>query len=498
MQRVKISGDSIAQFEMLSGRLELLRNEMVWKNFKLNDAEFHLNQIKESSSSNFHVLVAFHDLEIQLIRWILCPDDLLLRDIDTRCRDLSSNLRQIAKDIDSQYWGGSKASKVVAVEFRLIEAEVLMITAATEFQKKNYITAAHTLVKSNEIFMDLAQEIDEIRGKVEEAQTQSDKIISLCSRHLEGNEAVPQALLESLKCMIDEKTLDIRQRHSDRRNVVPEEILEATRQLLQLKQLYAQLSGKWRSSDGHAESALDGKEKNVDQKKVDHDAHDAEDKENVPNHRVVLSPLPSSTAFGSPAKKSPLRTFDVSPFKQPKSPERRVESKPLQAKVAVESPQKMAIASVTSFFPKMFSLSRLFPTAAMEMKPILPRRGNTDGSSSNAAKLKKKCRTRISELTDNAVDLEVESVDFKAMYNACNANFCDQQLVKALSRVHFAVALRNLLFVNSPKQLKWMLSILNLVPNVTQSLVTLYNIHNFEESKCSPFASLLLLNLPST
>eukprot|EP01042_Synura_sphagnicola_P030507 gene30506-39314_t len=93
--------------------------------------------------------------------------------------------------------------------------------------------------------------------------------------------------------------------------------------------------------------------------------------------------------------------------------------------------------------------------------------------------------------------LEIDAVDFQALLNHAHDDFHEQQLVKALARVHFAIALRNLLFANSPKQLKWMLNILKLVPNVTQSIVTLYQVHNFEDGRWAPLATLILLNMPA-
>eukprot|EP01034_Spumella_vulgaris_P022845 gene22845-29019_t len=60
-----------------------------------------------------------------------------------------------------------------------------------------------------------------------------------------------QDIIQSLEAQIAAKTKEIRTKQSDRRGAVSEEVLELTKDLLQLKQLFRDLKGSWKSSDGH-------------------------------------------------------------------------------------------------------------------------------------------------------------------------------------------------------------------------------------------------------
>lgn len=580
------------KFQVMVERLSVIRNEKIWKSFKLRDAEFLLNDVKDSCPPLFLPMIRFYELEIQCLRWSLCPTELLVLEVEENCRELSKTLHQISKQL-RHLPVTTKAAKVFSIEYRLMEAEVLMICAAIDFQKRNYITAAHTLVKSNDLFIDLAQTIDEIRGKSDDA-LKTEGFISLCQRHLHGKGHVPEELLQNLRQLIDEKTNDIRRRHSDRRSAVPEEILEATRSLLQLKQLYADLSGKWRSSDGHQETVVKKKAAGavdasatatatatgtatataplpLSPRRTKSTTNLCETSSTMPTRHTVVHATPrspdsdddevrvedadddcddddcdenrcdndySSSASTTPSPQKLKARFNVSPYKQsmpltppPRSPKRRAESRCLEAKFAIESPQKVAVQSVTSILPRMFSFAKYLPgyqQQTTQLKQISQRKtasdafGNaaaaqrTTGAAAAAATRPLATRARQLSLhrddtdggesgmdTNDEADeydeanLEIDVVDFQALLNHAHDDFHEQQLVKALARVHFAIALRNLLFANSPKQLKWMLNILKLVPNVTQSIVTLYQVHNFEDGRWGPLATLILLNMPA-
>lgn len=566
----RLDNDILSRFEQLVQRCAVIRTEKVWKNFKLRDAEFHLREIKETSNALFHPLITFYEFEIKCLRWVLCPDDILLHDVETTCIQLSKSLRTITKQLDKLSHTANKAGKVFIIEYQLMESEVMMIQAALDFNSRNYITAAHTLAKSNELFLHLAQVIDETRGKSEEA-LQTNGFISLCQSALHSNGTVPKDLLTNLQQMIDEKTSDIRRRHKDRRAAVPEDILEATRSLLQLKQLYADLSGKWRSSDGHSESqtTCDNKENTenvlpaqttekdqVSFKKPPLSPKRSQSKSPVksPSRSSVKSPKRSSAAMYTPKKSTverdsddeedtaerheldddfenneninveqqeqPAKTrkprvslspkskvqemLDNSPLRKPRSPMRPMQTRHLEARTAIESPQKMSFASVTSILPRVFNFGKFLSHNATQqaqiMKPLAQRKMSVceNGGAQQQAKRKASISQYAHDVSDCAIDVEIDCVDFKQLFDSCGSDdFCEQQLVKALSRVHFAIALRNLLFAHAPKQLKWMLSLLSLVPNVTQSLVTLFQIHNFEEGYWGPVCTLILLNLPA-
>lgn len=567
----KLDDFTLEKFQFVVERLNVIRNEKIWKNFKLRDAEFLLNDIKDNCAPIFLPIVRFHELEIQCLRWALCPTELLILEVEANSRELSKNLHQISKQF-SRVPPATKAGKVFAIEYRLMEAEVLMICAAIDFQKRNFITAAHTMVKSNDIFLDLAQVIDELRGKSDEA-LKTDGFISLCQKHLHGEDSVPEELLQNLRKLIDERTSDIRRRHNDRHSAVPEEILEATRSLLQLKQLYADLSGKWRSSDGHKEIFLQNnsnqpnipKQSSMSPRRVKSMTSLVESVRQVTNIRVPATPRspdsddeiiiqdeeecdkanmnddavyydensnilqnvcsPPDSPYPSSKTPSPQKLqqkYNISPFKQSfssKSPVKRIQTRSLEAKFAIESPQKISVNTVTSILPRMFSFSKFFPgysqQQATSLKQIHQRRnscteqhtsnktasakgvGSTSGASQRRRSVYEDNRDDTYDDEDKDLDVEIDVVDFQGLFASSSDDFQEQQLVNAMSRVHFAVALRNLLFANSPKQLKWMLSILKLIPNVTQSIVTLYQIHNFEEARWGPIATLILLNMPT-
>lgn len=557
----QLNDSTLEKFHSIVERLNAIRNEKIWTHFKLRDAEFLLNEIKDNCDSVFLPIVRFHELEIQCLRWALCPIDLLILEVEANSRELFKTLHQISKKF-SRVPPVTKAGKVFAIEYRLMEAEVLMICAAIDFQKRNFIKASHTMVKSNDIFLDLAQGINELRGKTNEA-LKTDGFISLCQKHVRGKDSVPEELLQNLRKLIDEKTADIRRRHNDRHSAVPEEILEATRSLLQLKQLYTDLSSKWISSDGHNEVSLQSnyEQSNIASsprraKSITSLGESAEQSSNVRPPSILRSPdsdddvivqdeeeenindddaeyndensnelqnLWSSSYSPYSSSKTPFsqklqQKYNISPFKQmfsSKSPVKHLQTRCLEAKFAIESPQKISVNNVTSILPRMFSFSKFLPGYNQQqinsLKQIQQRKSSCNernasikntsvkvGSSQRRRSVYENYRNTTYDVDKSEyLDIEIDVIDFQGLFALSGEDFQEQQLVKAMSRVHFAIALCNLLFANSPKHLKWMLSILKLIPNVTQSIVTLYQIHNFEDSRWGPIATLILSNMPS-
>eukprot|EP01042_Synura_sphagnicola_P030509 gene30509-39316_t len=95
----RLDDSTLEKFQVMVERLSVIRNEKIWKSFKLRDAEFLLNDVKDSCPPLFLPMIRFYELEIQCLRWSLCPTELLVLEVEENCRELSKTLHQISKQL---------------------------------------------------------------------------------------------------------------------------------------------------------------------------------------------------------------------------------------------------------------------------------------------------------------------------------------------------------------------------------------------------------------
>ncbi|RYH29120.1 hypothetical protein EON65_09545, partial [archaeon] len=232
--------------------LDVVRNNCVLHVFQLRDAKVQYEKLSDKYSHCFHPCIALRQAEMYLVNWFLCPSYQLTKSISSLCeeavRSASNCIKQIKPHLHCE------AYLVYSLELKVTRCELLIIQAFVELNKKNVMSAAHSLVQVYQQYKKLSGVLKDTEEKV----NMKTRFSLFCQSALTSPNTInlhhiDASLVKALAESIEQKSQEIRQMHSNRHNSVPEKVLEATRELLQLKQLYKDLSGQWKSSDGHKE-----------------------------------------------------------------------------------------------------------------------------------------------------------------------------------------------------------------------------------------------------
>lgn len=542
-------------FIQLENYLNPIREEKVWKTFKLRDAEFNYVQAKSTFPQCFHPMIGLLEIEVLMMRWSMCQTDENVKAIIKACDEtlkINTKVMKIAKEYKSKSKLNINDWNVYLAECQLIEAEISVIQASAEFKNFNYMSAAHTLVKSRQKYRDVSTILKELLMNTDK-KYRVHCILQMCNDTKTSNGSVDKNLLDSLQKLIDEKSSEIRSQHRDRHAPVPDHIIQATRDLLQLKQLYRELSGKWKSSDGHADNLAVNqidKDKKVDimkspvatkgkSTKFKTPVGSVKDENVHPNIVSFRSPVVSNSPnVISPNNNSSLKTeYSQSPSSDFDGEEgKSVKRSDRPSILTFKSPKKIGVPVVNVLLPRLRDVTKLFekdvqPQESQHSKNAANRLrslgrksfyfdqsqlntnqydepGNEDEEESYVIEENEEnetvtttspCNQKYPTMKRNQGKdpLFEEITNFQSAYQSNNDNFYRKFILKAKARVVFFESLLSIGISLLPRNISWMLNIVGMSSNIPKSLSNLYSIHNFEESKWSGLATLFLLNLPA-
>lgn len=480
----------------LQQELEFVRQEKVWKAFNLQEAESNYQTISGKYPACFAVTVGWYQMEVHVLNWILSPSHQLLRGIVAMCDSLQRKASQFLKEV--KQLGDAEVYLVYGLECRILRAELQMMQAFADFMKKNAMAAAHTLLGVYNHCKDTAVALQDCEDRV----ALKDQFTRYCESstsltQLLDTDHISPELLASLAGMIEAKTLDIRRMHLDRRAEVSEEVLNATRDLLRLKQLYRDLSGKWKSSDGH------------------HDTSNAAEEPSPPQPQTVA--VLKESVLTTPVKQQCSRPFPISlttPEKLSFSDgldDMDKENEGAQSPVAAESPRakrvqlpitvitpkKQSLSTIKMVLPRLSDLTKLWEAAPALDVPIKPRhRGSGARKSSIKTNPTVHTTTSNSSASNSPHSFFGDAVGIQEAWQRAGDCFLLRATASLRARLEMINALFNIGVATVPDSLSWVLAILNVSASSASGLSSLFALHRVEQSRWSAAATLLLMNMP--
>eukprot|EP01031_Cornospumella_fuschlensis_P036517 gene36517-44299_t len=485
----------------LHQELDQVRNDNVLQDFKLREAKVQYERMMEKYSICFHPCIALNQAEMYLVNWILCPSYQLTKNISILCEEAvrcaSNCIKQMKPHMHCE------AYLVYSLELKVTRCELLIIQAFVELNKKNIMSAAHSLVQVYQQYKKLSGVLKDCEEKVN-LKTRFSLFCqsALTSPNTIDLHKIDGDLIKALAESIEQKSQDIRKMHADRHSLVPEKVLEATRELLQLKQLYKDLSGQWKSSDGHKECKVQQGEEREEsscttragvgfrtpEKTAPTTASDMDDEHEQENDLI----------------RSAVKSY--SPLKQGQGGEKVV---PL----TVFSPPKPPLPTVRVLLPRLSDITKLFENKVQIDGALKPRdegglgaagakKKTTVGKAPKAPQPAPKSLAQTAQQPNPAAPAPpVDSFlpDSKPLADSlaeAGEHFLLRLLAQLRGRLLFANALYCIGGSLIPPHMTWIANILNLQGDLIKGVGVLYMLHESGDCLYSPLSTLLLLNLP--
>jgi hypothetical protein len=550
----------IESYKRMETFLSSIRNEKVWKNFKLIDAEFSYEQTKENFSVIFSPLIEVLEIEIKFLQWLLCPMDKLVTELDDLCDRSLENISILnAKLASHQQEANSFIQQHIRIEYLLIESEIILLQGIVELKNNNFMSSAHKFLKSYQKMNDskkvLSTQYQEYNKKT---KYETAYFLKMCENR---PMIYDQKLLDSLASLIDVKLAEIRETYQPSASeseenaslndakTVNDSTLQATRDLLHLKQLYRELSQEYQRFEEERRSfeiELHKKAKNPS--KVKRNAQPDDGIENShPNLLHRRNQTNGNKAKGLSLKNAsssnnkgfswniasvsetcgnfisnavdkvdklmnPVNSTDASTATSTETSQDK-DSNSASSNIvnSLMSPKKVEMPVVSVLLPRISDVAKMLD---IESSISIKRRKSQTGSTSvnlnkNLAHLdlasehgfsspvKEKKPLVAGSTVSLATIFDDDDFDFKAYWDLFKGDFHEAFFIQCKSRIAFIDGIFSVGLSILPKSTQWVLEIVKgSSMNLKKGLKSLYKVHLFEESRWCPFASLVLLNLP--
>lgn len=565
------------EIEQSYSLLNLIRKEKIWNHSNYYEAYFNYNQSFSSIHSCCKPFILFSLLEIKFLRYLLCPDSFRLNEIKEDALKIIKLTIELKKKVKKFYLKESLSNTITEkellsnkdyllyqYELQQIEIESRFLILLENISSKNYsnttlATSLYSLYTSysslssnvNEFLEELINEKEKDKerlkrkGSINEEKKKDDisnetltsisnissNITSLSST-TNSNLTSNETFLLNLEEMIAKKTKEIRLMNLNRnsKEKLPEEALDATRDLLQLKQLYKELSGRWKSSDGHADS--------VDVKYLENSLTSSPvttssslstsssisstspstftsleyNKENENNFNKLEKETErikkirkNSTSSSTISRKSSLTSTALS--------NTTTSTSVSSSSTSLTKKLTLSVPTVNVFISKQNSMVKMFePTSLPNLRPR-----NIIKHAEKEIKKKMKDIDIYHDETNNNNNNNFSSVlsqDFILLHQNYSKDLYIKHLLSLRSRLCLIDCLLSFSISLFKKKYSWIFSLINIKPlsnsfltppsssfsNIFSStdlaLYTLYHLHLFEHGYHSYYATLILLNFP--
>jgi hypothetical protein len=512
--------------------------DKLWSKVNIDDIETCIKSSYDSTSPFFHAKIAHVEMESAVLQLLLVGSQNSFKRSVTACQRCADYVHSISKEFNkvsqAEYEGFRYfESFVFGLDCMFVEAETLFTSATLDVYQKNYMTASHCLLKC-------WKKYQIIRGKLESlkdiAQTFKDVSSTSASSEAQEQNAIidkEDDPLESLARQIETKTKEIRDMNIDRRGVIPEEVIEATRDLLQLKQMYKELKGTWKSSDGHADVRINQKRKennnslstyadtsrtspqktantSSEPKPRFFDANNENSNSPVLIRNVLNAEIENAEKYKR--KNQKLKNVDNDLHHQLRSASigsasdcNLANSSSAPASLKMTSSSVPVVRVVIPGIPDIYNYFFSAPAVKSPKKRNMQKSSRTESAKSatgDASPNKQESNRKgvFAESDGSAIPVNFEAaihvIAAKAKTENERVAKYNRMLIQFESRLHFALALFDLLGSIVAPELSWILAIIDCPSNAALGIAKLYQVHRFKECRWSSLASLLLLNLP--
>ncbi len=514
--------------------LTSIREEKVWKSFKLCEAEFAYQQSCAHFPACFTPMFLLAECEVHLLRYLMCQHDQYLDKVAHYCDQTLLSAQNVLKSLNrvskEHFLEFEKEYGLIRLECHVIGAEIEMLQSVIEFKRKNYMSSAHSMARGHNHYKDVLHWTKEQQSIIDK-KFRHDHIVNMCKIKKRMNLQADDKLLGGLQVLIDEKTKEIRGMNYDRKSDIPDIVIEATRDLLQMKQLYKDLTGKWKSSDGHADANIrDPLPKNYAEssgrtvssqfnadfsKNIDDDGNEEDpvstmrfNDENSKSYSNVFancnSPVKHDWNLATADHSSQF--CNSSKLNQSTQPQNYHENGHFDK---IKSPKKMGLPVINVVMPRLGDIARYLDldqvvdpklresvTTQSGANKFQSKTQNGNFVSTSASHKSSTFKSGESRNHLHRDDELMEVLDYPTMLEL-NPDVFYQHIVLTKSRIAFADAAFKVALSLIPQQISWMLAIIGIKANPIKAVSVLYQLHNFDDCKWNHIATLILLNLPN-